>query len=77
MSKLISISRSEKTGNWVKARPTGGCCFTINFDRLEGLLQEVGSLKEGESVERYEIDQYGITVFIKNANMKGGSKYRV
>ena len=62
----IAFSRSERTGRWVKGRPTGGTCFTISYDRLERLLVEDGALRKGkERVERFEIDEYGVTVFIE------------
>lgn len=62
--KRIGFAKSERTGRWVKARPTGGTCFTITYDRLESLLHENGALKPGEFVERFEIDEHGVTVFI-------------
>ena len=65
----IAFSRSERTGRWVKARPTGGTCFTITYDRLERLLVENGALRKGkEKVERFEIDEHGVTVFMETAD---------
>lgn len=66
----IAFARSETTGRWVKARSTGGVCFTINFDQLEKLLHARGTLSREEHVERFEIDEYGVTVFVEGGPIR-------
>lgn len=69
----IKIERSEKTGRWIKSTKSSGTCFTISPDRFEQILK-TGKLspdfpnwhlEADESVERYEFNEHGITVFIK------------
>lgn len=66
------LERSTKTGRWIKGTRMSGVCFTITPDRLEEILR-TGSLpkafsnwklKSNEFVERFVMDEVGITVFI-------------
>lgn len=57
-------SKKGKGYPWIKARSTGGTCFTIGYHRLEEVLKKAGSLKKGETIERVELDDFGITVFL-------------
>lgn len=64
-------------GMWIKARPTGGTCFTVSFDNLQGILRQQKRLTGVEIIERVEIDRTGITVYIGNATMRPTSQSRV
>ncbi len=66
-----------KTFPWIKTRSTGGTCFTIGFHRLEEVLLKAGNIMKGEEVERVEIDDFGITVFIGGNAVDGTCKQRV
>jgi hypothetical protein len=50
---------------------TGGLCFTINWNRLNDLLKGrddffLDRLREDEYIERFEVGEDGVTVFIGN-----------
>ena len=77
----VAYKRTEKKDyysrlKWVKTRSTGGHCFTISFDRLAQHLTDGGTLEPGETVERFEIDEYGLTVFIEGGDSFMGSHFR-
>lgn len=61
---------------WIKARPTGGSCFTLSFDRLAKLLKVGGTLRGGEEVERFEVDETGVTVFVKGGDILSAAEFR-
>lgn len=52
---------------YTKTRSTGGTCFTISFQRLARHLKRGGTLEAGEEIERFEVDETGITIFITGA----------
>src|SRR6266705_123097 len=80
----VAYKRTEKKDyyarlKWVKARSTGGHCFTISFDRLAQHLTDGATIEPGETVERFEIDEYGLTVFIEGPSSRirtVGSRFR-
>jgi len=82
ISVKVAYKRTKKKDHysllkWVKARPTGGHCFTISFDRIAQHLADGGTLDPGEEVVRFEIDGYGLTVFVEGGTIRSvGSHYR-
>ena len=70
----IKMERSKATNRWVKSTKSSGTCFTISFDRFEEILRtgkipaafSNWKLKNGEAVERFEMSEQGVTVFIGN-----------
>jgi len=61
----------RKNGGW-NSVPSGGggTAFLISWDRLESMLQGdggVGKLREGEIVDRFEVGDDGVTVYIGKA----------
>jgi len=78
MADRVAFKRGKRNP-WIKARSRGGHCFTMSFDHLEAWLRKDGCLDPDETVERFEIDDHGITVFFEtdgSAGMKG-SRYRL
>lgn len=70
MNKMV-FKRGARN-SWINANAVGGgTCFTLSYDALEDLLKNGigrrGRLADNEFIDRVEIDQYGITVFIGNA----------
>jgi len=66
----IAVERSKKTSAWIQATRTGvGTCFLISWNNLElflksGKLPSHATLRENEFVERYEVTDQGVTIFI-------------
>lgn len=60
---------------YTKTRSTGGSCFTISFTRIAQLLKRGGTLKGDETVERFEVDEHGLTVFIKGGDLSSTYRY--
>lgn len=72
MSRVAYTKRNDRKG-WKKTHSTGGVCFSVSYDKLEALLRkDLGkgftSIKGNEYVDRFEVDEKGITVFIENIN---------
>jgi len=74
----LAFEKSQKTGEWINSRRTGGSCFTISFDRFTNILRtgklpdtfrdyfrDYWKLKPNEEIERLVINENGITVYIK------------
>lgn len=60
---------------WIKARPTGGAAFTLSFDRIANLLFVGGTLREGEEIERFEVNEHGLTVFVTGGPFNSEYRY--
>jgi hypothetical protein len=70
----IAFGRGKRKA-WKKVRSTGGMCFTVSWDRLEQILRNkesayISSLKSNEHVHRFEIDEFGVTVFFDKKDAK-------
>ena len=67
MSKSVAYKRGKK--GWINSDHGGGLCFTLTYDRLEQMLREhnlpISKIAKNEQIERVEINNGGITVFIE------------
>jgi len=60
---------------YTKTRSTGGTCFTVSFTRLATMLKRGGTLTKEETVERFEVDEGGITIFITGGSLASTYRY--
>jgi len=65
----IAFGRGKRKP-WKKVRSTGGMCFTVSWDRFQDMLKNKealhsGFLGEDEYVERFEVNEQGVTVFFE------------
>jgi hypothetical protein len=61
-SKAVAYKPGKK--GWIKSNFGGGLCFTLTYNKLEEQLKLTKKLKSDEMIERVEIDQGGITIYI-------------
>jgi len=69
----VAVYERGKAKAWKKSKNQySGTCFSISFDQIEGLLKRDGLLSQEESVERFAVDEYGLTVFTDQCYPAGG-----
>lgn len=64
MMERKAFVRSSTTGNWIQGRCTGGVAVAMNWNRLEDMMRRVGTLFDDEFIERFEVDENGVTAYI-------------
>lgn len=71
----VAYGRGKRQA-WKKVRDGGGTCFSVSFDQLETALRLVGSLTSEEKVERFSVDNYGVTVFTEGGSLRSVDKVK-
>ena len=72
--RVVAYKPGKVPGTWIQARATGGHCFTVSWNRLARMLQVAGTMAEGETIIRFEVDRQGVTVFMDGGS--GGATFR-
>lgn len=71
MARVVAYKRGV---NKAKSNFRSGLCFTVSYDRLEQLLRQhnllLAKIKDNEQIERVEIDEMGITVFLESVDKR-------